>query len=121
MKVIQSFGVWSVARTFAGVYAALGLLIGAIFALVSFMGAGIAALFGSSSDSVPWIPGFLGVGAVILFPLIYGAIGLIGGAIAAAVYNFVAGRAGGIEVYLSDALQDGPAVPLALPGGPTAS
>lgn len=108
MKVIQRFGVWSVARTFAGIYGALGLVIGGFVALFSMMGAGIAALADSSADMPAWFAALFGVGAVVFFPILYGAIGLVGGAIVATVYNFVAARAGGIEVHLADAPPGGP-------------
>jgi hypothetical protein len=39
-----------------------------------------------------------GVGAIIILPLFYGVIGLIGGAIGAALYNLFAGLFGGIEL-----------------------
>lgn len=110
MKVIRRFGLWSVARAFAGIYAAIGLLIGGIVALFSMMGAGIAALATTNADSPAWIPALFGVGAVIFFPILYGTIGLIGGAIAAAAYIFVAGQTGGIEVYLADWPPAGPMV-----------
>jgi hypothetical protein len=44
--------------------------------------------------------GGLGILAVILLPLIYGLLGLIGGAIYAALYNLFSGMVGGIKVEL---------------------
>jgi hypothetical protein len=39
-----------------------------------------------------------GVGAIIFLPLFYGVLGLIGGALGAALYNLFAGLFGGIEL-----------------------
>jgi len=49
-------------------------------------------------------PGFsFGFAALIMFPLMYGAIGFIGGLIWAALYNVVAGWIGGVELTFSTA------------------
>jgi hypothetical protein len=37
----------------------------------------------------------------IMMPVMYGVMGLIGGAVGAALYNLVAGWVGGIEVEIS--------------------
>ena len=39
---------------------------------------------------------------IILLPIIYGAMGLISGALSAVVYNFIAGRIGGIKIYIRE-------------------
>jgi len=43
-------------------------------------------------------PNALGVGMVIVLPLIYGLIGFVGGMIMAALYNLVSKMIGGLEV-----------------------
>ena len=93
--VLKRIGVLSVGRMFGGIYAAGGLLVGAVFALVSVLG----ATFQGNGNMLPGAG--LGVAAVILSPLIYGAIGFIGGAIMAALYNLFAGLFGGIELEIS--------------------
>jgi hypothetical protein len=39
-----------------------------------------------------------GVGAIILLPVCYGLLGLVSGAVGAALYNLFAGVFGGVEV-----------------------
>ena len=43
---------------------------------------------------------FFGAGAVIALPNFYGIMGFVGGIIMAAIYNFVAGIVGGLELDL---------------------
>ena len=75
-------------------YALLGLLIGAIFSLISVLGTSMAP-----ADMGPF--GILfGALAVILFPVCYGIFGAIFSAIGAMLYNIVAKMAGGLAVEL---------------------
>ncbi|WP_373511966.1 hypothetical protein [Persicitalea sp.] len=45
-----------------------------------------------------------GGGAIMLIfvPIIYGVIGIASGALSAVIYNFIAGRIGGVKVYVKD-------------------
>jgi hypothetical protein len=98
--IIRRVGVLSVAKLYGGISATMGLIIGACFALVATVGGGMAnALAGSNSSAASAGFGALfGVGAIIILPVMYGVIGLIGGAIGAGLYNLFAGIFGGIEV-----------------------
>jgi len=97
--VIRRFGVWSVARLAAVLYAGLGFIIGAIVALISLVGAGIASgLHDANIPNAGMLTAFFGMGAIIVLPICYGLIGLIFGALTAALYNLFAGMVGGIEV-----------------------
>jgi hypothetical protein len=98
--VIRRVGVWSVARLYGGISASMGLLIGACLALVATLGgmAGAAANSGSGAFGSGALGAMFGMGAIIILPLVYGVIGLIGGAIGAALYNLFAGMFGGIEL-----------------------
>ena len=83
MTVIKVIGVLSVAKI-AGVIAALvGLVFGIPFAVVAYFTG----------------PAWQLVAAVAL-PLLYGALGFVGGALYAWLYNVVSGWVGGIEVNL---------------------
>ena len=98
--VIKRVGVWSAARVAGALYAAMGLVFGAIFAAASLLGAG----FANAADSENALPAFMGVafgcGAVIFMPLFYGAIGALMTAFSAWLYNLFAGMVGGVEVDL---------------------
>lgn len=95
--VIRRFGVWSVAKLYGALLAAMGLLFGAVVALASMIGGAAGALGGDSSASGPMAMMF-GVGAVIFLPIFYGVLGVVMGAISAGLYNLIAGLIGGIEV-----------------------
>lgn len=93
--IIRRVGVWSVARIYGAMLATMGLLFGGCIALFSLVGAGMA---GPNSDLPAWLGPILGVGAVIALPIFYGVMGIITGAIGAALYNVFAGMVGGVSV-----------------------
>jgi len=93
--VLKSIGVFSMAKMLGALYATIGFLIGLLFALLSVVGAGIA-----DSGSEGLLALVFGVGAVIILPVFYGVLGFIGGALLSALYNLIAGMAGGIELNL---------------------
>jgi hypothetical protein len=92
--MIKSVSVLSVGKVLGCLYAAIGLLVGGFFSL--FTVAGVAASGGQSGASAA----FLGVGAIVFLPVLYGVMGFIGGIIAAGLYNLIASVAGGIEIEL---------------------
>jgi hypothetical protein len=97
--VIRRVGVWSVARLYGGISATMGLLIGACFALAATLGGMAGAMRQSGGGlSAGGFGALFGFGAIIILPIVYGVIGLVGGAIGAALYNLFAGMFGGIEL-----------------------
>ena len=82
---IRRFGIGQTAKVVAVLYALMGL----IFVPIFLVAAAIA----------PKEAGF-GTGFALALPILYGVLGFIFTAIACAVYNFVAGFVGGIEVEL---------------------
>ena len=99
--IIRRFGVWSAARLYAGISACMGLLIGIVVALLSTLGglAGAAAAeLNSGLAGAGAMGAVFGVGAIVILPIFYGVLGLIGGAIGAGLYNLFAGLFGGLEV-----------------------
>ncbi|OFW04761.1 MAG: hypothetical protein A3H96_10110 [Acidobacteria bacterium RIFCSPLOWO2_02_FULL_67_36] len=93
--IVKHIGVWSVARIYAVICGGIGLCIGLVFALISVVGGSLAA---SNSDMPSWAGPVFGVGAIVFLPILYGVMGLIGGAIGAALYNVAARIGGGVEL-----------------------
>ena len=90
--VVRRVGALSYAKLNGMLCAFIGLLIGAVFSLLSLIGASMGSK-GSGAMGM-----LMGVGAIILFPIFYGIIGFIAGLIGAFLYNLVAGWVGGIEL-----------------------
>ena len=98
--VLKRVGVWSAAKIAGVMYASLkGCVGGLIFAGISLLGFGFASA-AQNSDVPAWLGPVFGVGAIVVLPIIYGVMGLIGGAIAAALYNLFSGMVGGVELDL---------------------
>ncbi|TSC85628.1 MAG: hypothetical protein G01um10148_1014 [Parcubacteria group bacterium Gr01-1014_8] len=80
----------SLAKMSGLLYAIFGFIAGLFFLAASLI-AGVQ----SQTAGVGAI--MFGIGAPILLPLFYGAMGVVFGAVTAWLYNFVAKRVGGIE------------------------
>ena len=91
---IKSVGIGSSAKISGALYALMGLIFGAIFALTSLFSQGLWA------NESPFLGMMFGVGAIVFLPIFYGTMGLVAGAIGAALYNWVAGMIGGLELEL---------------------
>ena len=91
--IVRRVGVASAAKLYGAISAAFGVLIGLMFAVASILGAGFA-----DSGAEAMLGPIFGIGASIILPIIYGCMGLIGGAIGAALYNLFAGMVGGLEI-----------------------
>lgn len=105
---IRRFGVFSVAKMYGLLAFVFGLLIGVIYGLIFIlMGVGMAsiapgndAMFGGVSTVV------VGILMMIGFPIFYGVLGFIGGAIGALIYNAMAGIIGGVKFDLEAVQQE---------------
>jgi|SRR5262245_29718475 len=99
---IRRVNVASAAKIGGTLYAILGLIFGVIVALISMAGAGFAAAAQNDPEMprmmASMIGAMFGVGAIVVLPIFYGVMGLIGGALLAAIYNLVAGFTGGLVV-----------------------
>jgi hypothetical protein len=74
--------------------ALLGFILGIFFGLFSSAMGALAP--GGGGMNFGWL-------SIIIFPIMYGVLGFIGGLITAFIYNLVAGWTGGIEMTLSPA------------------
>jgi hypothetical protein len=97
--VIRRVGPLSVGKMLASIYAAIGLIVGCIFALLALVKVGIGPQISGPTGN-PVFGALFGVGAVIILPILYAIFAFIGGLIGGAVYNIAAGFAGGIELEL---------------------
>lgn len=80
--------------------ALLGVIIGACISLVMLVfGSAIAA--SSDRPNGAFFGMFMGVGAIIVLPIVYGAFMFVYALIVAALYNFAAKWTGGLEVDAS--------------------
>lgn len=103
MHTIKAVGVLSVAKILGMIEACIGLLLMPIFLLMGLAG----TLIGGERSP---FTGMVGVIIAFMLPIVYGVIGFISGAIAAALYNLFAKWVGGIEVQvqLASASQTSP-------------
>ena len=90
----------SLARVTTAIYAAIGLVIGGLVALFSFVGAAIGAA--AANDAGPWFGALFGLGALVFAPVFYGLLGFLGGLFTAVIYNLAAGWLGGVEFVVVD-------------------
>jgi ribose/xylose/arabinose/galactoside ABC-type transport system permease subunit len=97
---VTHIGPLSVAKVAFILYGGIGLIVGAIVALASLLGATIGMAQGEHSALIGAV---FGVGAVVLLPLLYGGFGALGALISAGLYNLVAGMVGGVELTLEQA------------------
>ena len=98
--VITKVGVLSLGKLMGMMYAAIGLLFGVIYALVSIVGGGAMMAMGGGGESAMGGGMMMGLGlaAVIVLPIVYGLLGFIGGLLSALFFNIAAKYAGGLEV-----------------------
>lgn len=92
----------SVGKILGLLYACMGLLILPFFAL-----GGMASIWTQQNHSTQNSPPTAVIGAIMagvgfFLPVIYGALGFVGGIIMAALYNFFARWTGGIEVEVEE-------------------
>jgi len=91
--VIRRFEPLSVGKVAGVLYAAMGLIVGAIVSIAAMIGG-----FTGHSDFGAFTGGLVGIGAIIILPIFYGVLGLGEAIIAAWLYNLAAGVVGGIEI-----------------------
>ncbi len=96
--VLKSVSAMSAGKIMGALGALGGLIGGAMLAIFSLLGGAIQQQAGGGNAQLPAM--FVGVGAIVLLPILYGIVGFIGGMIYALLYNLVAGFVGGLELEL---------------------
>jgi hypothetical protein len=115
MHIVKSVGVLSVAKILGLVYACLGLIFTPLFLLMGLLGSAL----GQQNSPVA---GIFGIGFAVLMPVLYGAVGFVGGAIGALLYNLFAKWVGGFELQIEVRPQTLTApYPLIPPTGPASN
>ena len=92
---ITKIGILSAAKIQGITLGLFGLLAGIVMMIISLIA---SAFMGSMGNNTAGIG--IGLGMAIIIPLLYGAIGFIGGAIGAFIYNLAAKWVGGLEIDL---------------------
>jgi hypothetical protein len=102
MATVKRVGPGSAFKIGLVTYAILGLVLGIFMAFISMVAGGLGSMSQSAAPGAGKLFGFgMGLGAIIIFPILYGLIGGIFAAIGAVIYNLVAGWVGGLEVDIS--------------------
>jgi uncharacterized membrane protein len=91
--IIKRIGPLSFAKLSAMLYAIMGLIVGGIFSFTTMVGG-----FASEAAGAAGVGAIIGVGAVIVFPILYGFMGFVVTLVGAWLYNVAAGVVGGVEV-----------------------
>ncbi len=103
---IRRFSVFSVAKMQALLMFVMGLIFGVLYGLFFMIfGAAMSALAPTGEGQAMGGVSSIVIGLMIMigFPITYGLIGFIGGAIGALIYNIAAGIVGGIKFELEGA------------------
>ena len=100
MATVKRISPGSAAKVGMVVYGILGIVVGAFIAALSMIAGSGGGLVGATPQAR--MMGFgMGMGAIIMLPIVYAHIGAIGGAITAEHYNLAAGWGGGLEEDIS--------------------
>ncbi|MEK6967438.1 MAG: hypothetical protein AABX51_02290 [Nanoarchaeota archaeon] len=98
--VVKKIDVLSTAKLYGVMMGLIGLVIGIIWALLALLAATVLGTAVRQPGLGASIGGLLGLAMIIFFPLVYGGIGFVAGALGAIGYNFISGFVGGIELEL---------------------
>src|SRR5260370_41525026 len=95
MATLKRVGPGSAFKVGLVTYAFIGLILGICVALFSMVAGSVGSLAGGHAASARALGFGMGLGALIIFPILYGVIGGILAAIGAVIYNLVAALGGG--------------------------
>lgn len=100
---IKKLGVLSVAKMYAVIMLVVSLIISIPYGLIimvfgaAMMGTGERGGMAAGGGSI-----VAGLAVMIILPIVYSAMGFVGGAIGALLYNIFAGIVGGIEIEVEN-------------------
>ena len=98
---LAGVGAVSAGKVMGMLYGTLALLIGVLYGLgIGAVSVGAAV---SEGDPTALLGLVLAVAVAVGVPILYGTMGMIAGVIMAAIYNFAAGRVGGLELKIREA------------------
>lgn len=96
---INRIGPVSCAKIAGLIYAALGLLAGAVVTFIALLGMAVSGTQQSSPNSMSAVAGgLIGIAAIVVFPIFYGLLGFLIALIGAWIYNVAASKVGGVEI-----------------------
>lgn len=102
MATVKRIGPGSAFKIGLVLYAAVGLLVGIVWALFTVVAGSLGSMASADNLGAARFLGFgLRVGAIVIFPICYGILGGVTAAITAILYNLVAGWVGGLEVEIN--------------------
>ena len=101
---IRKLGILSFAKIQGVMGFVIGLIIGVIYGLIiiAYSLLGASMLKGDSALAIGGGGVVVGIVAMIAFPIMYGIIAFIGGALGALIYNIFAGMVGGVEIEVEN-------------------
>lgn len=89
----------SAAKVMGSIYALIGLVVGALFTLAALIGAFAAT---SEDPGTVWLAPLFGIGAIVIFPILYGCVAFVMALFVSFLYNLIAARVGGIRIVLGE-------------------
>jgi hypothetical protein len=92
MSVVKRIHPGSAFKVVAVIYGIVGLVVGILYAIATLARLTLPGVTQAPRGAV------VGVFAVFLFPILYGIVAGVIAAVSALVYNFAAGRVGGLEI-----------------------
>ena len=91
--IVKRVGPLSFAKITGTLYGFIGLIVGGVFSMIAMAGG-----FASDTTASRGIAAAIGVGAIVVFPILYGLMGFLAMLIGAWLYNVVASIVGGVEL-----------------------
>jgi len=101
-KEIKKFEIFSVAKVHGLLLAFIGLIIGFFFGIIMSFAGMVAGGMENNYFLGAGLSSGLGFFAIVLFPIFYGIIGFVAGALGAVFYNLIASWVGGVKIEFKD-------------------